>query len=69
MTPTPIPRLIIERRTYWKHLAILGILWAVVMTMDSHEEKARVADISDQFAQCLNGTWRGVTESGEQMKC
>jgi hypothetical protein len=48
-----------------------AIVYSVVAHIDDLE--ARTAQMehhwTDQFAQCLSGQWRGITEGGTQIAC
>lgn len=66
-------RVVPEWQTYLPHILIIGLMWAVAMTLDYHEEAERAQDsaqqMSAQMAACLRGEWRGITSSGEQIAC
>lgn len=66
-------RVVERRKTYVPHLLAIGLLWALAMSMEYADETAlaneRADSMTSQFADCLNGTWRGITPSGEQIAC
>jgi hypothetical protein len=66
-------RIIERRRTYLPHIVAIGLLWAIAMTLDYHDQaseaQAQSAAMSAQMAACLRGEWRGRTENGEQIGC
>lgn len=73
MTPIRPLRVTESRWRYAPHLLAIALLWAIAMTMDYHDQadraNARAEQMAEQMARCLNGTWRGVTPSGEQIAC
>ena len=66
-------RIVPAWQTYLPHILIIALLWSIAMTMDYHEEAAQAEmqaeQMSRQMAECLNGQWRGITPSGEQIGC
>jgi hypothetical protein len=70
---TPIRQLVVKERSYLPHLLAIGLLWALVMTMEYHDQAAAEADRAERMtammADCLNGKWVGITPSGERIGC
>jgi hypothetical protein len=66
-------RIVPAWQTYLPHILLIALMWSIAMTMDYHDEAAQAEQsaqqMSRQMAECLNGQWRGVTPSGEQIGC
>jgi phage/plasmid primase-like uncharacterized protein len=66
-------RIVPRWTTYLPHILLIALLWMTAMTMDYHDEVAQAEEqaqqMSRQMAECLSGTWRGITPSGEQIGC
>jgi len=66
-------RIVPAWQTYLPHILVIICLWLLAMNMDYADEAAqaeqKAASMSQQMAECLNGRWRGVTPSGEQIGC
>lgn len=73
MTPIRPLRIVERRRTYLPHLLLIALLWSLAMTLDyrdqARSETERAERWKAQLAECLNGTWRGITPSGERIGC
>lgn len=70
---TPIRPMIVKEKSYVPHLLAIACLWLAAMSMDYHDQAAaeaeRAASWQAQHIACLNGEWRGRTESGAQIGC
>jgi hypothetical protein len=75
-TRTPIKPVEVRARHYWPHLSALFACFLLAGTLEYHdavaqaehaEEVARKLDA--EFAECLRGEWREVTEQGVHLGC
>jgi len=62
-----------KRKTYIPHLLVVLLGWSMVMTWDYRDQKLHAEEVArkldTEFAECLRGEWREVTEQGVHLGC
>lgn len=67
---TKIPTLVVKERSYHEKLTIMVLfVWAMTATIALYQEIKEHANLSAQFVECLNGTWRASAADGTQVAC
>jgi hypothetical protein len=75
-TRTPIKPVEVSARHYWPHLVALLLCFLVVGALEYRDALAQAAHaervaqrLDKEFAACLRGEWRAVTEQGAHLGC